>query len=112
MSLTKTGFDLIFTQPLDPATALNKDHYRIKHYQYIYRKKPDDEPIDQSNPSNIQHIGIKQIELSPDGRTVSVTLDSLNAGYVYELEMNNIQSESGDSLQNPLVCYTLNNLLE
>src|SRR5690606_24427578 len=67
MSLTTKGFDVSFTRPLDAATALNKDHYRIRHYYYAYRKKPFDEPIDHSQQSNIQQIGIKRLHLSPDG---------------------------------------------
>lgn len=112
MSLTKTGFDLTFTRPLDPVVALNKDHYRFKHYFYEYKKKPFDEPIDQSNQTNVQSIGIKQLRLSADGKTVSMELDSLRAGYVYELELNNLKSKDGVPAENELICYTLNNLLE
>jgi len=112
MSLTKNGFDVIFTRPLDPAIALNKNHYRIRHYHYAYRKKPFDEPIDHSQQSNVQPIGIKELHLSEDGKTVSMELDSLKAGYVYELELNNITSKDGIPAANQFVCYTLNNLLE
>lgn len=112
MSLTKTGFDLIFTQPLDPAVALNRDHYQMKRYEYTYQKKPYDEPIDHSNQSNIQEIGIRQIRISPNGKTVSIELDSLKAGGVYELQLKNIKSKEGAPAENQLVCYTLNNLLE
>jgi Glucose/sorbosone dehydrogenases len=112
MSLTTKGFDLSFTRPLDAATALNKDHYRIRHYYYAYRKKPFDEPIDHSQQSNIQQIGIKRLHLSPDGRTVSMELDSLKAGYVYELELHNVKSKDGMPAENQTICYTLNNLLE
>src|SRR5690606_23256689 len=39
MSLTPTGFDLVFTQPVDEEAAMNRTNYQLRHYFYDYYKK-------------------------------------------------------------------------
>lgn len=112
MKLTRDGFDVTFTQPVHKEAALNTDNYKLRHYFYEYKKKPFDEPIDKSTQSDIQPVPIVDISLSDDGKTVSLKLDKLKAGYVYELIMENMESTKGRPLESTIACYTLNRLLE
>ncbi|MNY23101.1 hypothetical protein D3C86_1567500 [compost metagenome] len=104
MSLTSTGFDLTFTQPIDRNTAMNKSNYKMRHYYYEYHKKYG------SDQFGLESDLIKNITVSADGKKVSLTIDALKAGYVYELGLDNIKSQKGEPLDNKLVCYTLNKL--
>jgi len=111
MKLTAQGFDLEFTQPLKTASALNAGNYKFRHYFYKYQRKTKNEGPDNSVQQDVQDIPVKQVKISPDGKTVSITLEKLKAGYVYELKLGNITNEEGLPLVNKLVCYTLNKLL-
>ncbi|MFA4868413.1 MAG: hypothetical protein WC623_09455 [Pedobacter sp.] len=104
MSLTSTGFDLTFTQPIDRNSAMNKSNYKMRHYYYEYHKKYG------SDQFGLQSDLIRNITVSADGKKVSLTIDALKAGYVYELGLDNIKSQKGEPLDNKLVCYTLNRL--
>lgn len=112
MHLTKDGFDITFTQPVDKTAALDPNNYTLQHYFYEYRKKPFDEPTDKNIQQDLQELPIADISISRNGKTVSIKLDELKAGYVYELSLENIESRRGRPLENTLVCYTLNRLLE
>ncbi|MBL7736870.1 MAG: PQQ-dependent sugar dehydrogenase [Chitinophagaceae bacterium] len=105
MNLTNRGFDLTFTQPLDESTALSPDSYHLKRYYYEYHEKYG------SARMNEGAIPVADIKISDDRKKISLTLDSLQAGYVYQLNLGNIKTQAGDSLNNHLICYTLKNLL-
>lgn len=102
MNITPTGFDLIFTQKVNGSTASNPDNYKFRHYYYDYHLKYGSDQYD------IQEVPISEIKISPDGKRVSFTLGKLKAGYVYELNLKDIQSEHGEPTRNTLICYTVN----
>lgn len=108
MSLTRDGFELTFTQPVNPETALKKENYEFTHYYYEYKKKPFDEPVDKSTQSDVQNVPVKDIQISPDHKKVSITLSELKPGYVYELKLGAIEGKNEQPLANSLICYTLN----
>lgn len=105
MQLTEQGFDLVFTQPVETAAARNTANYSLRHYNYAYHKKYG------SHQFNLDSVAIKHINISPDRRRVSLVLNSLQAGYVYELKLDNIRTKEGQPLENKLICYTANRLL-
>ena len=105
MSLTPNGFDLTFTQPLDDA-ATNPDNFRFRHYYYEYHLAYGSEQYD------VQPVPLIAVQISQDRKQVSLALEELKAGYVYELNLSGILSAGGDSLANTLICYTLNRLRE
>jgi hypothetical protein len=106
MSLTPTGFDLTFTQPLDETTATNPSNYAFLHYYYEYHLKYGSDQFD------VQSVAVTDAKLSFDGKKVSLTLSMLKPGYIYELNLSNMKSASGESLKNTLICYTVNRLRE
>lgn len=111
MKLTPEGFDLTFTQPLEKSAALKPDNYKFRHYYYPYKRKSVSEGADVSEQRDIQEIEVTDVRLSEDQKTVSLTLGSLKPGYVYELKLGDITSTEGVSLENKLICYTLNKLV-
>lgn len=104
MNLTTKGFDLTFTQPVDDSIALNPVNYKLQRYYYEYRAKYGSPKMD------FQKVEVKDIKIFPDHKKVSLTLDSLKAGYVYQLNVENLKAASGDSLANGPICYTVNKL--
>lgn len=105
MSLTKTGFDLTFTQPLDEAQAQQVANYAFRRYYYKYHR-------DYGSPeTDVAPVPVTSATLSPDRKTVSLTLADLRPGYVYELTMGALTANGGQKkVVNRLVCYTLNTL--
>lgn len=106
MKLTKTGFDLTFTKPLDPETASKQATYKLKRYYYEYHAAYGSKQYD------LAEVVASAVKLSPDGKTVSLELPELKAWRVYELQLDDLKAADGTSIVNPLVCYTLNHLLE
>lgn len=106
MNLTEDGFKLTFTQAVDKKVALNAENYHFKHYYYQYHKKYGSDQMD------VQDLNISDIKLSSNRKSVTIRLDknSLKPGYVYELNLKDIQNDHGDRLENTLICYTLNRL--
>jgi glucose/arabinose dehydrogenase len=104
MKLTPEGFDLTFTQPLEKSSALNINNYKFRHYYYNYHLKYGSDQFD------LKDIKVSGITLSPDQKTISVSLASLKTGYVYELNLGDIKAVSGQPLDNKIICYTLNRL--
>jgi len=111
IALTKNGFELTFTQPVDPEGALKIKNYQLRHYFYAYQKKPFDEPVDKSTQRDLESVGIQKIEISSDHKTIGLVLEELKAGYIYELKLDSIFNKAGKPLDNQLIAYTLNNLL-
>ncbi|WP_229310956.1 PQQ-dependent sugar dehydrogenase [Larkinella soli] len=104
MKLTPTGFDLTFTQPLDPATASEVINFQFKRYYYEYHQAYGSKQFD------LKPVPVTAVRLSADGKTASLTLAEMKPGYIYELEMGPIRSATNQKLMNRLVCYTLNRL--
>jgi len=104
MSLTATGFELSFTQAMDTKSALDPANYKIRHYYYKYHNKYG------SDQFGLQEDQVKNIRISADRKRVSLTIDALKAGFVYELNMGDIISLKGEPLDNKIICYTLNKL--
>jgi hypothetical protein len=102
MSITDEGFDLHFTQPMDEATLRDTSNYHFRHYYYAYHLKYGSDQFD------VQRVGVKDIEVSDGGKKVSLKLENLKPGYIYELSMGELKSEEGEVLENRLVCYTVN----
>ena len=48
--------------------------------------------------------------MGKNGKTVSLALDKLNPGYVYQLTLKNVTAKDKTPTLNTFVCYTLNTL--
>jgi hypothetical protein len=110
MSLTRDGFDFTFTQNLDAASATNPANYKMRRYRYEYKKKDPEEGIDVAPQVDVEDVTINSIKLSSDGKRISLTVNGLKPGFIYEVNLGNIKSSAGQTLSNKLICYTLNKL--
>ncbi len=106
MKLTKKGFDLTFTRPVEASSASELSAYKFHRYYYEYHAEYGSKQFDQHD------VAVKSVTLSPDRRQVSVELAELVPWRVYELHLDGIKGEDGTPLVNPLVAYTLNHLVD
>jgi glucose/arabinose dehydrogenase len=104
MRLGKSGFDLTFTKPLDPATASDPTAYSMTHYYYRYHAEYG------SPKTNVTPVKVTGVSVSEDGLGVSLTLESLVPGRVYDLRPQGIRSADGEPLATTMAAYTLNRL--
>jgi len=104
MSLTGQGFDISFTQPVNQTTADNLASYVFKRYYYEYHAEYGSKQFD------VTTVKVTGASLSADGKKVSLSLEDLKPGYIYQLDLKGISGANGLPLQNTVICYTLNNL--
>ncbi len=102
--LTPTGFDLTFTLPLNADSAVNKKHYKIRHYNYHYSNRYGSDQYD------VKEVPVTAVDLSDNHRVVSLQLDSIQAEMIYEITLSGIVSKDNRPLRNTLICYTVNQL--
>ncbi len=105
INLTKNGFKITFTKPLDPKPASNPNNYKCAAWTYIYQKSYGSPEVDKLNPK------VTTATVSKDNMSVTLTLDKLTKGHVHHLYLSNIKSSQGSSLWHPDVYYTLNQLV-
>lgn len=103
LKLTKSGFKITFTKKVKDLQA---DDFKISSYHYLYQRAYGSPQIDE------KAVKINHLDLSEDGFSALLTLDSLEAGKVYDFTMNGVKSSSGENLKAKRMCYTLNRLAE
>lgn len=103
MKLTKTGFDVTFTKPLDPATA-KQDAFSLTSHTYNYWPTYGSPEVDRRGEK------ILDAQVSADRKTVSLKADGLKRGRVYSLFLEDILSADKDKLLHSEAYYTLNEL--
>jgi len=99
------GFEIEFTQPVDPKSALDLASYNVESYIYKYQ------PVYGSPPVNVQKCNVKGVKLSPDGLKARIIVDNLRRYYIHTLRLDGIrEKENYYSLVHPTAYYTLNNI--
>lgn len=104
MHAKSDGFELTFTEPVNPATASAVSSYKIQTYTYIYQSNYGSPEVDKTTPS------IQSITLAPDHKSVRLKIDGLLEGHVHELHLAGVRSEKGKPLLHDAAYYTLNYL--
>jgi hypothetical protein len=105
VELTKTGFDLVFTRPID-ADSLGKRPVSVASFTYVYFSNYGCPETD----SRFETVG--SVELSRDGKTLSVSVPELKKGRVYEIRLSGLAAEDGEQVLHPEAYYTLNELVK
>ena len=106
MHALKDGFEFTFTKPVDRESASDPKSYTAETYDYIYRAEYGSPEVDKTIPQ------IKNITVGADGRSVRVTLDTLQEGHVHEFHFPGVKSATGEKLWHPAAYYTLNYIPE
>ncbi len=98
------GFELTFTEPVDPATASDVTSYTLQAYTYIFQASYGSPEVDFSTPT------IKSAIVADDGRSVRLVIDGLVPGHIHELVSAGVKSKSGLPLLHNQAYYTLNRI--
>ncbi len=98
------GFELSFTEPVDPATAASPASYRMETYTYIYQASYGSPEVDKTIPT------IKSAAVSPDGISARLVVEGLQEGHIHELHLSGVRSRSGRPLLHDAAYYTLNTI--
>lgn len=98
------GFEIEFTQAVDPKTAEDLVSYNGRSYIYKYH------PVYGSPTTNEEKLNIKGVKVSADGMKVRVVVDNLKQYYLHEINVAGIRSTSGLPVLHNTAYYTLNNI--
>ncbi|MCA9079578.1 MAG: hypothetical protein KDA58_03420 [Planctomycetaceae bacterium] len=98
------GFELEFTQPVDPVTASDLASYSMQTYTYIYQSSYGSPEVDHTTPK------ITSAKVSADNRKVTLLIDAPQEGHVHELHADGVRSAENLPLLHKEAYYTLNYL--
>jgi hypothetical protein len=102
MRLTKTGFDLTFTKPLNAATAEKLESFSMLSFTHNYWGTYGS-PEEDKKPEKITAVSV-----SADKKTVSLAVTGFKPGRIYEVHVDGVKSTDGDAVLHPEGYYTLN----
>lgn len=101
------GFELTFTEPVDPETAADPASYDLQTYTYIYQSSYGSPEVDHTKPM------IKSAKVADDGKSVRLVVDGLVRGHVHELNAKGVRDKQhGWPLLHSTGYYTMNNIPE
>lgn len=101
------GFEIEFTQAVDPKSATDIASYDIESYIYKYHA------VYGSPPVNTEKLKIKGIKLSEDGLKARLVVDNLRRYYIHTIKLEGVREKDNFySLVHPTAYYTLNNIPE
>jgi len=98
------GFELTFTQPVDPATAGDVKSYSMREFTYAYREEYGGSEVDDLIPK------ITAATVSADKKSVRLTITPLTQGDIHELHSDGVKSAEGLPLLHKVAYYTLNEI--
>ena len=102
MKLTKEGWELRFTAPVDPVIAGDPNSYEIKAWTYIYQSSYGSPQVDEAVPK------VTKAEVAGDGLSVFLTVEGRVKGHVHALDSSALKSAAGEGLWHPKCYYTIN----
>jgi hypothetical protein len=98
------GFRVVFTKPVDRATAGNPASYRLEHYRYEYTGAYGSPELDRTA------VKVERVEVSADGLSAELTTAPLVKDRVYMLTAAGVRSSNAEPLVHPTGAYTLNEI--
>lgn len=104
VTIEPNGFQVTFTKPVDRATGSSVDSYVIKAFTHPYHGGYGGPEIEEHQP------GVKAVALAEDGLSAKLTLEKLDRGFVYELDLPNLRSVDSEALLHRHAFYTVNEI--
>ena len=98
------GFEITFTQAVDVKSVKNAASYALRSYIYEYHHQYGSPII------NVKDLKIKGISVSPDKKTVRISIDGIRQFYIHEFILKGILNEEGEPLLHETAYYTLNEI--
>lgn len=102
MKALDDGFELEFTKPVNKKLAGETSNYLITTFNYEYTYKYGSPIIDQ------QKTMVQKATVSEDGLSVRLMVHGMRLGFIHQLKINGITSQTGVKLLHDTGYYTLN----
>jgi len=107
----RDGFELTFTQPVEPQAAANRDSYDVTQYGLKYHSKYGSPELDHDGKENAATvIKVTGATVSPDKLKVRLKLEGWKPGFVTMVRSLDVKNATGESLVNDTFWYTLNQI--
>lgn len=100
------GFELTFTEPVDPRSGGNPASYDLETFTHVYQSTYGSPKVDLTHPK------IVQAHVAADGRSVRLLVEGLQVGHVHKLVAAGVRNGKGQPLLHDTGYYTLNGLPE
>ncbi|MBX3238646.1 MAG: hypothetical protein KIT80_07680 [Chitinophagaceae bacterium] len=97
------GFEIEFTTPVDIIRA-KAANYTVTSFTYKYGHKYGSPVINDAERE------IKAMNISPDGKSIRLVLDSIKPGYIHEIKLEGVRSNDNFLLMHNVGYYTLNQI--
>jgi hypothetical protein len=105
VSLTKQGFQIRFTKPVDKTAAAQVENYKIRHWGYLYQAEYGSPKV------GLTEVKPSAVRVSEDGSMVDLELPLVKER-VYQITLGDIAGADGMPMTNSTGYYTLNKLRE
>jgi hypothetical protein len=104
INITKDGFRLTFTKPVDRQVAANPENYGITTYTYIYHGAYGSPEVDHTTAKVLRAIP------SDDGLTVVLHLNKVTEDHIHDFDFSKITAPDGSRLLHSKAYYTVNEI--
>ncbi len=104
MKAKPDGFELTFTEAVDPAAAGNVSAYTMRSFCYIFQKEYGSPEVDETKPV------IEEALVAADAKSVHLKVKGLVEGHIHDLKLDGVRSQAGAPLLHPQAYYTLNQI--
>lgn len=102
VSITPDGFQIDFTEPVNPESGGRPESYAISTFTHRYHAGYGGPEIDPTHPK------VQSVKLSKDGLHATVALEELKRGHVHELDLGALRNRQGHPLLHRHAYYTVN----
>jgi len=102
ITIEPNGFKVTFTKPVEPITGNATSSYTLSAFTHPYHAGYGGPEIEQKKPE------VKSVALAQDGLSAQITLDQLDRGFVYELDLARLRSRDAEELLHRNAFYTVN----
>lgn len=104
VTIEPNGFKVTFTKPVEPITGRSPESYSISAFTHPYHAGYGGPEIDKHKP------GVQAVSLAADGLSARITLEKLDRGFVYELDLVRLRSRDQEELLHRNAFYTVNEI--
>ncbi len=104
VTIEPDGFKVTFTKPVEPITGRSPESYSISAFTHPYHAGYGGPEIEKRKP------GVKAVSLAADGLSARITLEKLDRGFVYELDLARLRSRDQEELLHRNAFYTVNEI--
>jgi len=102
MKAKDDGFELEFTKAVQKGIAENPENYQLTSFNYKYHFNYGSPIVDQ------QKGLVQKAVVAEDGLSVRLTVDGMRLGFIHQLKIPALKSQTGEQLLHDTGYYTLN----